>query len=63
MVTQPTIKGKRRYRCQRCGGQLINTIGDIGCLQCGARHTEDGQLLTNRSAQEARASLVDDPKD
>ena len=61
MVTHPIIKGKRHYRCQKCGGQLIRTLGDIGCLQCGARHTEEGRLVTNRSAQESHASLTEDP--
>lgn len=32
--------------CQRCGGQLIRSYDDIGCLQCGAEHTENGELTT-----------------
>ncbi len=33
-------------RCQRCGGQLIHSYGEIGCLQCGAVYATDGRLET-----------------
>jgi hypothetical protein len=31
-------------RCQRCGGQLIHSYGDIECLQCGAGYATDSRL-------------------
>ena len=37
---------KQPPRCQRCGGQVIRFPDEIGCLQCGAPHTEDGKLAT-----------------
>jgi hypothetical protein len=33
-------------RCQRCGGQLIHSYGEIGCLQCGADYATDSRLET-----------------
>ncbi len=36
-------------RCQRCGGQLIHSYGDIGCLQCGAVYATDSRLETINS--------------
>lgn len=33
-------------RCQRCGGQLIHSYGDIECLQCGADYATDSWLET-----------------
>jgi len=41
-----TKKTKRLYRCQRCGGQVLFSPGDISCLQCGASHTKEGKLAT-----------------
>jgi len=44
-------------KCQRCGGQLIRSWGEIDCLQCGALHTEGGKLITYY-AQELGLQLV-----
>ena len=49
---------KRRYICQRCGGQLIRSYDDISCLQCGATPTEEGELESNRSAQKFEAPVI-----
>ena len=46
MSIHSAIKDGRVLECQRCGGQLVRSDGDIGCLQCGAIHTADGRLET-----------------
>ena len=46
MSIQLALKDRRVLKCQRCGGQLVRSDGDIGCLQCGAIHTTDGRLET-----------------
>ena len=46
MSTHSAIKDGRVLKCQRCGGQLVRSDGDIECLQCGAIHTADGRLET-----------------
>ncbi len=46
MSIQLALKDRRVLKCQRCGGQLVRSDGDIGCLQCGAIHTADGRLET-----------------
>jgi hypothetical protein len=40
---------RKFQRCQRCGGQLIHSYDDIGCLQCGAVYTADSRLETINS--------------
>ncbi len=49
MNVKRTLKNRRRMRCQKCGGQLLRYYDDIGCLQCGAVHTADGNLETINS--------------
>ena len=46
MSIHSALKDRRVLKCQRCGGQLVRSDGDIGCLQCGAIHTADGTLET-----------------
>ena len=53
MLKHSLLETKQAPRCQRCGGQLIRSYDEIGCLQCGAPHTEEGKLATY-SAQELR---------
>jgi ribosomal protein L37E len=36
---------KQLLRCQRCGGQVLLLSDDIGCLQCGAPHTKEGEIV------------------
>ena len=47
---------KQPPTCQRCAGQLLRHYDEIGCLQCGAPHTEEGKLATY-SAQEFSLDL------
>jgi len=56
MVTESLSKTKQRYTCQRCGGQLIRSHDSIGCLQCGAPHTEEGKLVSIHPVQKPEAS-------
>jgi len=37
----------KTFDCQRCGakGQVLPNYDEWGCLQCGAGHDENGQLL------------------
>ena len=49
---------KQRHMCQRCGGQVIRSYDDISCLQCGASHTEEGELVSTYSGQEFEALLT-----
>ncbi|MBA7689678.1 hypothetical protein ES703_98186 [subsurface metagenome] len=35
--------------CKRCGGQIIANHGKPMCLQCSARHNEDGGLIPTYS--------------
>ena len=44
MVTHSLIETRRLLKCQRCGGQVLCSYDERTCLQCGARHTEDGKL-------------------
>ena len=46
MLKHSLLETKQAPRCQRCGGQLIRCYDEIGCLQCGAPHTEEGKLAT-----------------
>jgi len=46
MSIHSALKDRRVLKCQRCGGQLVRSDDDIGCLQCGAIHTADGRLET-----------------
>ena len=49
------LETKQRTRCKRCGGQVIRSYGDNSCLQCGALHTEEGELVPTYSAQDFEA--------
>lgn len=49
MSIKRELKSRRIMKCQKCGGQLIHSYGDVGCLQCGAIHTIDGRLETINS--------------
>ena len=46
MDIHSALTDRRVLKCQRCGGQLVRSDGDIGCLQCGAIHATDGRLET-----------------
>ena len=35
--------------CQRCGGDVLLNYDEINCLQCGAEHDENGELLRPRN--------------
>ena len=52
MVKQMLSETKQRHICQRCGGQVMRFYDDVSCLQCGATHTEEGELLSSCPAQE-----------
>ncbi len=47
MSKNSLLATEKLLKCQRCGGQLIRSWGEIDCLQCGALHTEEGKLLTH----------------
>ncbi|MBI2329180.1 MAG: hypothetical protein HYU85_06055 [Chloroflexi bacterium] len=57
MLEHSFLETGQPARCQRCGGQLIRSWGEIDCLQCGAIHTAEGKLLTYY-AQESGLNLV-----
>ncbi|MFC1977876.1 hypothetical protein ACFLWS_06415 [Chloroflexota bacterium] len=57
MFEHSLLETRQNTRCQRCGGQVIRSWGEITCLQCGALHTEGGKLLTY-DAQELGLELV-----
>ncbi len=57
MFKYSLLETRQPTRCQRCGGQLIRSWGELDCLQCGALHTEEGKLLTYY-AQELGLQLV-----
>lgn len=46
MRIEGALKNRQVTKCQKCGGQLINCHGEVGCFQCGAVHTMDGKLET-----------------
>ena len=58
IVSNANLATKQCHICQKCGGQLINSYGDINCLQCGAPHTEEGKLVLTFSIQEYEALLA-----
>jgi len=58
MVAHLFLETKQRHICQRCGGQVIHSYDDISCLQCGAPHTEEGELVSTYSAQQFKALLA-----
>ena len=31
--------------CPRCGGQVLHSYGDVGCLQCGWQRPDEGEPL------------------
>lgn len=33
--------------CKKCGGNIIDNHGEPICLQCGAEHNQDGELMPN----------------
>ena len=45
------LETKQRARCQRCGGQLLPFFDGLDCLQCGANHTKEGRLYTDRAKE------------
>ncbi len=57
MFKHSLLETKHPTTCQRCGGQIIRSWGEIACLQCGALHTQEGELLTHY-AQELGLQLV-----
>jgi len=58
MVKYAFLETKQRHICRRCGGQVIRSYDDISCLQCGASHTEEGELVSTYSAQEFEALVA-----
>lgn len=47
----------RPSKCQRCGGNVIENHGQPLCLQCGAEHDQDGELVpTYDGAKPVRGS-------
>lgn len=52
------LETRQRHICQRCGGQLIHSHGEINCLQCGAPHTAEGKLAVTLSIKEYKALLA-----
>ncbi len=68
MSIEKILKSRRAMKCQKCGGQLVHSYGDVGCLQCGAIHTMDGGLETissmmNLIITEARIGVPEPIKD
>jgi len=57
MLKYLLLETRQPTRCQRCGGQVIRSWGEIACLQCGALHTQEGRLLSD-CAQELGPQLV-----
>ena len=57
-ITEKGKKTKQRHSCQSYGGQVIRSYDDISCLQCGAPHTGEGELVSTCSAQEFEALLA-----
>ena len=49
---------RRFHQCQRCGGQVLRSHDEIICLQCGAPHTAEGQLVMTLTAEEYEAQLA-----
>jgi len=49
---------RKIYVCQRCGGQVLRSHDEIICLQCGAPHTAEGQLVMTLTAEEYEAQLA-----
>ena len=49
---------RRIYICQRCGGQVLRSHDEVICLQCGAPHTVEGQLIMTLTAEEYEAQLA-----
>ena len=52
IVSNANLETKQYHMCQRCGGQLVHSYDDINCLQCGALHTEEGELVLTLSIEE-----------
>ena len=57
MLKHSFLETRQPTRCQRCGGQVIRSWGEITCLQCSALHTREGRLLSD-CAQELGLQLV-----
>ena len=52
------IVKRRIYTCQRCGGQVLRSHDEVICLQCGAPHTAEGELVMTLTAEEYEAQLA-----
>ncbi len=44
-ITVKVIKSSATSKCQRCGGQLLRSYDEVTCFQCGAPHTQEGNLV------------------
>ena len=40
--------------CKRCGGQIIRNHEDIFCLQCGAKHYGNGDIIPTIDGEEVK---------
>ena len=58
MVRYWFLETKQRHVYRRYGGQVIHFCDDISCLQCGASHTEEGELVSTHSVQELQALVT-----
>jgi hypothetical protein len=47
-LDRPVLERRGLKTCKKCGGKLARDYEDIACINCGALHDEEGNLLKNR---------------
>lgn len=39
------LEWRLEHRCRRCGGQVLRDYEEMTCINCGAPHDEQGNLI------------------
>jgi hypothetical protein len=47
-LNSPVLQRQDLKICKKCGGKLARDYEDIACINCGALHDENGNLIKNR---------------
>ena len=42
---RPDFEWPLEQRCRKCGGQVLRDYEELKCLQCGAEHDKEGNLI------------------
>ena len=48
--------------CQRCGGRVLGTYGEYKCINCGASHDDEGDLIPTIDGKNVKPSNAEATK-